>query len=41
MDLGTHLESPADFLAGADDITKERDPGIEIIESTPFRIFHY
>ena len=30
-----HLASPADFFAGADDITKEREPGIEIIEHTP------
>ena len=29
------LESPADIFAGADDITKEREPGIEIIEHTP------
>ena len=27
-----HLASPADFFAGADDITKEREPGIEIIK---------
>ena len=30
-----HLASPADFFAGARDITKEREPGIEIIECTP------
>ena len=30
-----HLASPADFFAGADDITKEREPGNEIIERTP------
>ena len=30
-----YLASPADFFAGADDITKGREPGIEIIERTP------
>ena len=30
-----HLAYPADFFAGADDITKERETGIEIIERTP------
>ena len=30
-----HLASPADVFAGADDITKEREPGIEMIERTP------
>ena len=29
-----HLVSPVDF-AGADNITNEREPGIEIIERTP------
>ena len=29
------LASPADLFAGADDITKKREPGIEIIERTP------
>ena len=31
----SHLASPAYFFAGADDITKKREPGIEIIERTP------
>ena len=30
-----HLAFPADFFAGVDDITKEREPGIEIIKHTP------
>ena len=30
-----YLASSADFFAGADDITKEREPGMEIIERTP------
>ena len=30
-----YLASLAYFFAGADEITKEREPGIEIIESTP------
>ena len=30
-----YLASPADFFAGADDITKEREPGIDIIKHTP------
>ena len=29
-----YLASPADFFAGVDDISKEREPGIEIIERT-------
>ena len=33
-----YLASPADFLEGADDITKEREPGIEIIERTPLSL---
>ena len=35
MDLGTHISNPAYFSAGADDITKKREPGIAIIERTP------
>ena len=36
MDLGTHIWHPPQiFFAGADDITKEREPGIEIIKCTP------
>ena len=34
-----HLASPADFFfAGADDITKERKPGIDVIERTPLSL---
>ena len=33
--LGRTSGIPAEFFAGADDITKEREPGIEIIERTP------
>ena len=33
-----YLASPADFFVGADDITKEREPGIEIIERTPLSL---
>ena len=29
------MASPQIFFAGADDITKEREPGIEIIERPP------
>ena len=32
-----YLASPADYFAGADDITMEREPGIEIIERTPLQ----
>ena len=31
----TYLASPAVCFAGAEDITKEREPGIEIIERPP------
>ena len=33
--LGCASGIPADCFAGADDITKERGPGIRIIERTP------
>ena len=33
--LGRASGIPRDFFAGADYITKEREPGIEIIEYTP------
>ena len=31
----TYLASPADFFAGADDMIKEREPGIEISNALP------
>ena len=36
MDLGTRIWHPPQiFFEGADDITKKREPGIEIIGRTP------
>ena len=34
--LGTLLAFPSDF-AGADGLAKEKEPGIEIIERTPYK----
>ena len=39
MDLGTRIWHPPQiYFAGADDITKEREPGIEIIERAPLSL---
>ena len=35
-----YLVSPADFFAGADDITKERGPGIEISTQYTIKYWH-